>query len=154
MVYKYLISILVLILICFSCTEKTSEDDSRSDIIIKTGTVCGWCTLNDTLTISGKNLRYVNYANCSNTKPSVEKSGELSNSDFDALLKLLDFEELKKLELNSCNVCADGCDDWIFYKNGSDSHTIRFSVNDPKLKNIQAFVDELNRIKLKYSGSK
>jgi hypothetical protein len=154
MVYKYSISILVLILFCFSCTDKTSEDDSSSDIIIKTGTVCGWCTLNDTLTISGKNLRYVNYTNCSTTKASVEKSGKLSNSDFDALLKLLDFEELKKLELNSCNVCADGCDEWLFYKNGLQTHYLRFGTNDPKLQSIRAFLDRLNAIKTQYSSAK
>lgn len=154
MVYKYSISIVVLILICFSCTDKTFDENSNSDIVIKTGTICGWCTVNDTLTIVGNDVRYVNYANCSNTGPSVKKSGKLTSTELNALINLLDFEELKKIDLNSCNVCFDGCDDWISYKSSSQSHYIRFSVNDPKLKNIQAFVDELNRVKSKYSGNK
>jgi len=154
MIYRYSFSILAFLVICFSCTEQTIDDNSYSDIIIKTGTVCGWCTVNDTLTISGKNLRFVNYSNCSTTKASIEKNGELTNSELEKLVKLLDFEELKKLDMNSCNVCFDGCDDWITYSNGSDLHTIRYSRNDPKLKNIQAFVDELMRYKAKYSGEK
>jgi hypothetical protein len=154
MVHKYSISFIFLILICFSCTDKTFDDNSNSDIVIKTGTVCGWCTLNDTLTIRGNNLRYVNYANCSTAKATVEKSGKLTSSELDTLLKLLDFDELKKLDLNSCNVCVDGCDDWISYESISQSQYIRFSVNDPKLKNIQSFVDELYRIKSKYSVNK
>lgn len=154
MVYKYSISILFLVLICFSCTDKTFDDNSNSDIVIKAGTVCGWCTLNDTLTISGTNLRYVNYANCSTTKASVEKNGELTSLELDALLKLLDFEELKKLDMNSCNVCVDGCDDWIFYKNGSQTHYLRFGTNDPKLQPIRAFLDGLNSIKTQYSYNK
>jgi len=154
MIYKFSVSIIVLILFCFSCTEKTFDDNTNSDMVIKTGTVCGWCTLNDTLKISGKHLRYVNYANCSTTKASVVRSGELTNSEFDALINLVDFDELKKIDLNSCNVCFDGCDDWITLTSGNDSHTIRFSRNDPKLENIQAFVDELNRIKANLSGNK
>lgn len=154
MVYKYSISILVLILICFSCTDKTFEENSNSDLVIKTGTVCGWCTVNDTLTIVGNDVRYANYANCSSTSPSVKKSGKLTSSELDALLKLLDFEELKKLDMNSCNVCFDGCDDWIFYKNGSQTHYLRFGINDPKLQPIQAFLDRLNSIKTQYSTNK
>lgn len=152
--YKFSFSIIVLIVFCFSCTDKTFNDNTNSNLLIKTGTVCGWCTLNDTLTISGKHLRYVNYANCSNTKASVVRSGELTNLELDALIKLIDFDEMKKIDLNSCNVCADGCDDWIIYSNYSQSHYIRFSRNDPKLKSIQAFVDELNRIKANLSGNK
>jgi len=154
MFYKYSISILVLILFCFSCTDKTYDDNSNLDLVVKTGTVCGWCTINDTLTISGTRIKYVNYANCNTVKPTVENGGELTTQELDALLKLLDFEELKKLDLNSCNVCVDGCDDWIFYKNGLQTHYLRFGTNDPKLQPIRAFLDRLNSIKSQYSSNK
>jgi len=154
MLHKYSISILVLILICSSCTDKTYDENTNSDIVIKTGTVCGWCTINDTLTISGHNLRYVNYVNCNTSKASIEKSGELTSSEFGTLLNLLDYNELKKLDLNSCNVCVDGCDDWIFYKNGLQTHYLHFGTNDPKLQPIRAFLDRLNSIKSQYSSNK
>ena len=64
------------------------------------------------------------------------------------------FNELKKLELNSCNLCADGCDDWIYFDNGTDSHYIRFGSNDPKLQPIKEFVDQLNTIKTQYRDHK
>jgi len=59
---------------------------------------------------------------------------------------------MRNLGLNSCNVCADGCDDWISYVNGSESHYIRFSNDDPKLQTIQTFVDQLNVLKKQYSN--
>lgn len=154
MIYKYSIPFFVLILLCSSCTDKTFDDSSKSDLIIKTGTVCGWCTVNDTLTINGNDIRYVNYTKCSSASPSVNKTGRLETSELEDLLAKLDVPEFKKLDLNSCNVCFDGCDDWVTWSNGADTHTIRFAKNDPKLKNIQAFVDELNRIKAKFSGNK
>jgi len=80
--------------------------------------------------------------------------GELNETELDALLAKLDFAELKKLDLNSCNVCFDGCDDWIYFSNGTENHYIRFSRNDPKLQMIQTFVDQLNAIKTQYIANK
>jgi hypothetical protein len=141
--------------VAFACSYDSLDDKRNdSDLIIKTGTVCGWCSVNDTLTITQNLVRYVNYANCSTNKPSVEKMGELNTAELDALLAKLDFAELKKLDLKSCNVCFDGCDDWISFSNGTENHYIRFTRNDPKLQPIQAFVDQLNAIKTQYISNK
>lgn len=139
----------LMFLIVWSCSHDFDEN-TYSGVVIKTGTICGWCSKNDTLTIKGNSIRYANYTNCSN-KTSVVKSGELKSGELDALLAKLNVAELKKLDLNTCNVCLDGCDDWISFDNGTDSHYIRFSANDPKLQPIQAFVDQLNLIKSQYS---
>jgi len=142
----------LVIFVIISCrNEHLPENKPYANLIIKTGTICGWCAQNDTLTITGNSVRYVNYAHCSNL-PTVEKNGELLVSDLDALVSRLNFSELKKLDLNSCNLCIDGCDDWISYVNGSQSHYIRFSKDDPKLQAIQAFVDQLNVLKKQYSN--
>ena len=141
--------------IVISCTYVSLEKESNnSDLMIKTGTICGWCAVNDTLTIARNAVRYVNYTNCNVNKPSVEKAGQINATELDALLAKLDFAELKKLDLNSSNVSFDGCDDWIYFKNGTENHYIRFTKNDPKLKPIQAFVDHLNAIKTQYSVAK
>jgi hypothetical protein len=65
--------------------------------------------------------------------------------------KLSQVCELKKITLNSCNVCADGCDDWIYFENGTGSHYIRFGKTDPKLEPLKTFIDKLNVIKSQYS---
>ena len=151
MLRKFLIIITAIALV-FSCTYDSLDDrNNNSDVTIKTGTVCGWCTLNDTLTITRNSVRYVNYANCSTNKPSIEKRGQITKIELDALLAKLDFTELKKLDLNTCNVCADGCDDWISFKKGTETHYIRFTRNDPKLQPIQAFIEQLFILKSEYS---
>ncbi len=142
------------VFLSFSCTYNSVEDtDNEKEFRIITGTICGWCTVNDTLVIQGKSVRYVNYTNCSKGKPTIQKTGELKQADIDLLISLLDFDEIRKIELNSCNVCFDGCDDWIRIEKGTDSHYIRFSREESKLKSIQNFVDQLNLIKAQYSTS-
>jgi hypothetical protein len=138
-----------------ACTENNVNEFELdpSDLVIKAGTICGWCAQNDTLIISGQSFRYVNYVQCNTTNPSVRKTGRLAAAETELLLKKLDFSEFKKLDLNSCNVCVDGCDDWITITQGSETHSIRFGRNDSKLQSIQAFVDQLNALKSKYSGN-
>ena len=131
-----------------SCKEdQIVAEKFQAKGVIKSGTICGWCSLNDTLTISTNSLRYVNYTQCDNSRPAQEKIGQITPSEFENLLSNLDFEEFKKLDLNSCNVCFDGCDDWIFIDTGSESHYIRLTRNDPKLEPIQEFIDQINGIK-------
>jgi hypothetical protein len=130
------------------------EKNPYAGLVIKTGTVCGWCTVNDTLTITGINARYVNYTNCSTGNPIRVKTEQIESSEMDDLLAQLDIDELNKLDLNSCNVCVDGCDDWIFFEKGSESHYIRFGGNEPQLQPIQSFIDKLNAIKTQYSKDK
>lgn len=151
MLRKYLF-IIAAIAFLFSCADENKY--TNSDLIIKTGTVCGWCAVNDTLTITRNVVRYVNFTNCSTNNPAVTKTGHLESSELDDLLAKLNVSELKKLDLNSSNVSFDGCDDWISFTNGTDSHYIRFTRNDPKLQPIQAFVEQLNAVKAQYTAEK
>jgi len=137
----------------WSCSESKEFQLEKSDLVIKTGTICGWCSKNDTLIISGKSFRYVNYIQCSATNPSVSKTGQIAPEEVETLSNKLDFQEFEKLDLNSCNVCFDGCDDWITVTKGSETHSIRFAANEPKLQSIKAFVDELNAVKSRYLGT-
>jgi len=135
-----------------SCTYNSVENNVNEKAFrIITGTICGWCTVNDTLVIQGKSVRYVNYTNCSTGKPTKEKTGELTQAEVDLLISLLDFEEIRKIDINTCNVCVDDCDDWIQVEKGSEFHYIRYGKSDSKLKTIQPFIDRLNVIKSQYS---
>jgi hypothetical protein len=45
----------------FSCNDdKLAEKNPYSGLNIRAGTICGWCSVNDTLTIQGNSVRYVN----------------------------------------------------------------------------------------------
>ena len=122
---------ILVILLAVACQEdQLGTEKLQSNMVIKTGTICGWCSLNDTLTVSGNSLRYVNYIQCNNSMPAVEKNGQITTLEFEALLSKLDFNEFKKLNLNSCNVCFDGCI-WFYHEfNGELIKKMRYnSIN-------------------------
>lgn len=141
----------ILLLVLNGCNDAV-ENENNNSFTIEAGTICGWCTLNDTLEIYGNSFRYVDYANCQNTEPTTHTTGKLSSAEIDNLLRKLDVNEFFLIDINSCNVCADGCDDWISYTKDGVSHLIRFSRGDKQLGKIQDFVDELFFIKSSYSG--
>lgn len=141
----------MLVILALACQdEQLASEKSPSGFTIKTGTICGWCSKNDTLSIIGNSVRYVNYTQCNNSIPALEKTGEMNNAELDSLLMMLDFGEFKKIELNTCNVCADGCDTWIYIQNDGDSHLIRFTGNESNLDPVKEFIERLNAIKMTY----
>ncbi len=143
---------LTMFCIISSCEKDRDEKEYSQPFTLRAGTVCGWCSQNDTLEIKGNTVRYVNYIQCQNSSPSKEKNGKLFNSEIDNLLEKLDLNEFLKLEINSCNICVDGCDDWIYFENEATSHSIRFSRNDPKLEHLKPFIDELFLLKNSYAN--
>jgi hypothetical protein len=50
-------------------------------------------------------------------------------------------DDFIKLNYNSCNICIDGCDEWIYMQNEESSHKITFG---PGFKN-----DSINKLQTK-----
>ncbi|HLN74852.1 MAG: hypothetical protein ACM3O8_05310 [Methylococcaceae bacterium] len=148
---KRILIIAALVIFALSCQEEQlASEKSSSDLMIKTGTICGWCSKNDTLSIIGNSVRYVNYTQCDNSNPVIMKTGEIDAQVLDSLLLFLDYDAFKKIALNSCNICFDGCDNWIEIHTGEESHYIRFIGNEPNLNPIKEFIERLNAIKMTY----
>lgn len=147
---KRIIIVAVLIILVFACQEEQLVSEKNSpDLTIKTGTICGWCSRNDTLSILGNSVRYVNYTQCDNRKPTINKTMVIETKTLDSLLMMLDYDEFKKIDLNTCNLCFDGCDTWIEIHQGKELHYIRFTGNETKLEPIKGFIERLNVIKSK-----
>jgi hypothetical protein len=148
---KRILFLAVIFVFVFACQkEQIILEKNSSDIIIKTGTVCGWCSRNDTLSIIGHSVRYVNYTQCNNSNPAKNKTGQIEPQALDSLLLLLDDDAFKQIKLNTCNVCFDGCDNWIEINSGEFSHYIRFKGNESQLEPIKEFIEKLNVLKTKY----
>jgi hypothetical protein len=75
----------------------------------------------------------------------------VEKSEWDKLTGIIDFDEFNNIHLNTCNVCADGCDKWITIRNGSYSHTIRFGYQDSAaVQPIKPLVDKLDSLREVY----
>ncbi len=140
-----LIILVLLSLIISSC----DSDAENSEMVITIGTACGWCAGTDSLVITKTNMTFTLAAICDRREMIINKS--TPDSIWEKLNVLFDQSKFKKININTCNVCADGCDTWIRVQNGDFVHEIRFgSPQDTVLLPIWEFVEKLNDLKAEY----
>ena len=146
---NYLLTIGLLLFLFTSCNENRNELDLKTGKVeISMCSICGWCAGGDSLLITQERTYYELNKQCG----EITKNREIATTkkDWDELIDLLDKDEFQKININTCNVCVDGCDTWITLNDGGNSHTIRFGYNDSLvIAEIQPFVNKLKEIKAK-----
>lgn len=123
----------------FSNKENEANEDS---ILITSTKVCGWVPNYDSIAIDNKGVRYYNL--CMANKPVMEYP--IPAEQWSTLKSTLNLDAFKKIDLNMCNICADGCDMSISVKTNSFYHYIKFNpyqVPDT----IKDFVENLQRLR-------
>ena len=144
---KTLKTIIVLLTIILVSCESEAENP---EMVITIGTTCGWCAGTDSLVITKNNMTYTLAAICDRSEKIINKS--TPDSIWQKLNGLYDQSKFRKININTCNVCADGCDTWIRVQNGDFNHEIRFgSYQDTVLFPIIEFVESLNDLKNEYN---
>jgi hypothetical protein len=118
-----------------SCTES-------SNIIITSTKVCGWFPNYDSMSINSKSLKYYNY--CMADKPVKEYP--ITCDEWSLLLSKLDVEEFRKLTINTCNLCVDGCDISLSIKSEDQFHRIKFGPNQIP-DSIKEFVEKIEALR-------
>jgi hypothetical protein len=114
--------ITLILLVSFSC-KKT---DDNSDLVTNAGFVCGWGAGMDSITITQKAIKYVSYIPARSTTPVVNKSRTVSESEWQEILDVVNTDDFVRLDYNTCNICVDGCDEWISVQNDRISHKITY----------------------------
>jgi aldehyde:ferredoxin oxidoreductase len=143
-IMRTIIAITVTILFLLSC-EKYDVDEKT--MVIKYGTVCemGY----DSLTISGNDLWYTGVSNFDGNR--IDRHENLSENEKESLISTLDKKEFAKINLNSCFVCVDGCDNWITVQDKNFFHKIRYAEYDSlEVAPIEDFINQLYLLKLKF----
>ena len=105
--------------------EKT-ELTPTSDLTIKAGFMCGWGSGEDSLVISQTRVTYVYYIPAQSQLPVINKSRPVPESEWTEILNDINLNDFVKLNYQSCNICVDGCDEWISIQDENISHSIRF----------------------------
>ncbi|MFL0162505.1 hypothetical protein [Aquirufa salirivi] len=123
-------NLVLLVCIClgiFSCKNSTPDPLNESNFKIKAGYICGWGAGIDTLEIVNQTVRYVYYVPRNSLKPQLTKSRKLSDLEWAEIRNVVNWSQFKLLKYKTCNVCFDGCDEWIAIQNGDLSHQITFT---------------------------
>jgi hypothetical protein len=138
----FLLSSMLLLLWAISC----NKEKETSGLTIVGGSECGWCGGADSVIISEYRINYRNMNPCDHH--AYSKISHLEKSEWDELTGMIDLDAFSSIHLNTCNVCADGCDKWITISKGSYSHTIRFGIQDSvTVQPIMALVQKLDSLR-------
>jgi hypothetical protein len=151
---KNLISVLIILagflVSCKKSDSRLNERDALS-LKIKAGYMCGWGSGEDSLYISSTTINYVYYVPANSNLPKIKKTRPTTDAEWNSIVNSINPDYFLKLNYNSCNICVDGCDEWISIQNDQMSHQIRFGLGGKidsldRLQNILAQLrSEFNR---------
>jgi hypothetical protein len=140
---RILISMAILLcLVGLSCDD---DDNESVEIVIKTGSECGWCGGRDSLTITKLSSSYAFRSPC----PEIEdknRNAHTNPAEWNELLATLNWDDFNKVQVNTCAMCADGCDTWISVEKNQKTHRIRFTESSEEIEPIRPFVDKLDSL--------
>lgn len=145
MYYRY-ISILLILFLSISCRKTDESDDS---LIIKAGFACGWGAGQDTLEISSSIIKYSFYVPQESSDPKIDASREVTRAEWKEIKEAVDMDAFLALEYNTCNICVDGCDEWIFIQNDKASHRISYDKG-LQIETIKKLQDLISGLKAEF----
>jgi len=150
-VMKRVIAILAGMCLLFSaCDETIPENGETSGLKISSGSICGWCAGGDSLVLTQGKYDFVAFNPCSEWVYIIRKSGALTSKQWSDLLSEFNYEEFSAVDINTCNVCADGCDNWIEIELNEQKHRISFGqshTDSVAIMSILPFIGKLNELK-------
>ena len=101
--------------------------DDNPNLIIKAGFACGWGLGEDSLKISRSEIKYIYYVPAESLQPKIKETRDVTESEWLEIENAVNIDAFLKLNYNSCNICVDGCDEWISIQSDRVNHSIRYS---------------------------
>ncbi|RXK48972.1 hypothetical protein [Aquirufa rosea] len=147
---KHLIFLIGIGMVFLSCRNSSTDLIDPSDLKIKAGYICGWGSGIDTLEITNQTVRYVYYIPRQSMQAQISKTRKLSDQEWVDIRKALNWSQFNSLSYKTCNVCFDGCDEWIAVQNGALSHQITFT-RGLKIDTINALQAKLAQLKAEFA---
>lgn len=136
-----------LIIICITTACDDDKNDSRG-LVIMTGIACGWCSSPDSLAVTAQKSFYELKGVCGEPNKSITE--QTRTEVWRELRASLKWDDFKAIDVNTCALCADGCDTWIRIQNGAESHYIRFTDSSPEIEPIAVFVNKLKALQQEF----
>ena len=75
-----------------------------------------------------------------------EKDIKQNRKEWSELFAALNWNDFKKVNVNTRAICVEGCDTRIFIENSNGTHQIRFAENSPEIEPVRTFIEKLKCI--------
>jgi len=124
-------------------TACLKEDLKTHDkLLIEFGSACGWCAGEETITISESKIEYIRNIPCGENEGQTKLSRTYNSEEWEGLINSLNYDYFLTLDYNTCNVCVDGCDEFIFITKDGETHEIRYTPGN-EIEGIESFQEKL-----------
>ncbi len=132
-----------------SCETDKPIENIYGNYVVSMGTSCGWCVGADSLSVTANLTHYEYNFPCNDNDYAFDTLTNIV--EWNELMSEFDMKKFQSININTCNVCADGCDTWVSVQNDTVTHRISFgSENSAEIANIKPFIDKLNSIRSRY----
>ena len=145
---KQLIVVISALFILLSCAK--NDSNQTSNLVIKAGFICGWGSGEDSIEITQTSIKYVYYIPGKSLQPQIRKARAVSSSEWTEIVNDINMDNFVRLNYQSCNVCVDGCDEWIFIQKGDLSYEIRFGKG-AKIDTISELQIKLEQLRTEFN---
>lgn len=114
-------------IVMVSCSKQDDDFGEHGNVMIEFGTVCGWCAGEEKITVSSVKADYYRNIPCGDDKGTINETVAISSDEWNEITTSFDYDYFLTLDYNECNVCADGCDEFIIITTNDFSHEIRYA---------------------------
>ncbi len=125
------------------CEEENIK--AKDSYRIEFGSVCGWCAGEEKITVTESKVKYFREIPCGENAGKTELSRSYSSDDWDELVHSLEYDHFLVLDYNTCNVCVDGCDEFIIITKDGETHEIRYNPGT-EIEGIEGFQEKLEEL--------
>ncbi len=147
--------VLIVFLTFVSCGKTVVKSDfqqsSNSNLVIKAGFTCGWGSGDESIEISKTSIKYIYSVPAKSQQPLINKTRSVPNSEWSEILNDVNIDTFFKLNYQTCNVCFDGCDEWIIIISNNISHEIRFTKG-LKIDSISKIQNKLSQLRKEFNN--
>jgi hypothetical protein len=153
---KTILFIFLIAGLLISCKKSESNDSvsysdpiDYSDLVIKSGYTCGWGSGTDSLLISKNIIKYVYYIPQQSQDPQIKVARAVSETEWGKIKNDINMNDFVKLTYHTCNVCVDGCDEWISIQDKDLLHKITFGYGY-RIDTISRLQETLSRLRAEF----
>ena len=142
--YSSLLFMILISILFVYCSDSDDEFGEHGPIVIEYGTFCGWCAGEEKITVSSVKTDYFRNIPCGENEETTNKTKKMSLEKWNEIILSFDYNQFLTLDYNECNVCADGCDEFIIITKRGESHEIRYSPSE-EIEGIKELRQILNK---------
>jgi hypothetical protein len=151
---RSIIILLILILLvslftaCNPSLDHLESGEVTTEYFIETNQSCGWCGGTNYFNLTKGKATFSHNYTCNDFEDIPVKKITISDMEWTNLIAKLDFDAFQQIDLQTCALCADGCDTEIIISKSGLSHRFTYAWHEAEeLAKVRDFLNVFDSLK-------